>query len=164
MLEQWCDIPGHEGRYQASTMGRIRSTGTRNAGRVLKLTSRKRDGYQTVALHRDGKQTTYKVHRLVAATFLLNPDALPDVDHRDGVRSNNAIDNLRWASKSRNSIDRHKAHGQVPLLGVSRANSAKNPFRAHISVGRQQRHLGVFPTAEAAAQARAEAAKGVVHV
>lgn len=164
MNEEWRDVPGYVGRYQVSDQGRVRSTGVRIAGRVLRAATRKRDGYQCLALHKDGLQKTVKVHRLVALAFLPNPLNLPAVDHRDGIRHNNIRTNLRWASTSRNSLDRHKAHGAVPVLGASRSNSKANPYRSNITIHGRQKHLGTFPTPEAASAARAEALKEFQHV
>lgn len=60
-------------------------------------------GYMAVKLRKDGKRKQFYVHRLVATTYLDNPYDLPDVNHKDGIKSNNAVDNLEWISKSENS-------------------------------------------------------------
>jgi hypothetical protein len=61
------------------------------------------NGYLHVAFYLDKKMCRNRVHRLVAKTFLENPSNLPDVDHIDGDKKNNRLDNLRWASKSDNA-------------------------------------------------------------
>lgn len=60
------------------------------------------DGYERVALCKDGKRYEYRVHRLVAEAFIQNPDNLPQVNHKDFNRSNNILDNLEWCTNKQN--------------------------------------------------------------
>lgn len=64
--------------------------------------SRSGDGYMQITINK----VHYKPHRLVAETFLPNPEAKPEVDHRDRNRSNNCVDNLKWATKVENRRNR----------------------------------------------------------
>ena len=112
MNEVWKDIPGHEGEYQASTLGRIRSVdimkirssklGKRidflHKGRVLKQWCGPGD-YLTVTLYEDGIAGDYFVHRLVAMTFLENPKGYKSVSFRDKNKNNTKLENLRWGRK-----------------------------------------------------------------
>lgn len=59
-------------------------------------------GYMAVKLRKCGKRRQHYVHRLVAITYLDNPDNLSDVNHKDGNKANNCVDNLEWATKSAN--------------------------------------------------------------
>ena len=96
MTEVWKDIPGYEGKYQASSLGRIRS----KRG-VLKL--RDNFGYQRVMLYGlKGGRKSLSVHRLVAKTFIPNPNNYPQINHIDENKSNNRIDNLEWCTQSQN--------------------------------------------------------------
>lgn len=61
------------------------------------------NGYMRINLKRAGKQRTCLVHRLVAETYLPNPDGLPYVNHKDGDKSNNAWHNLEWVTPSQNA-------------------------------------------------------------
>lgn len=112
-MEIWKDIPGYEGRYQVSDMGRVRSLdrvvrAVSKAGReylrsvrgtVLRPgTSR---GYQIVNLSPGG---TVAVHILVAQAFVPNPNCLPEVNHIDGVKLNCTAGNLEWVTKSQNQL------------------------------------------------------------
>ena len=113
-MEIWKPIPGYEGHYEASNMGRIRSVNKiikhpRNPkmplprkGRILKSELDKY-GYPVVTLSKDAKTKTFKIHRLVALTFMPNPDNLPQIDHIDGVKYNNQPKNLRWCTTQQNT-------------------------------------------------------------
>jgi hypothetical protein len=111
MIEIWKDIPGYEGIYQASSLGRIKSL-KRIAElrykykrtireRILKLVP-DNFGYYKVSLHKDKKIKTIKVHKLVALTFIKNEENKREVNHIDGNKKNNKPDNLEWCSRSEN--------------------------------------------------------------
>lgn len=95
-MEQWQDIPGYEGLYQVSTLGRIKG----NRGiKSLRIDKR---GYLTVWLCKDSIQKNYKAHRLVALAFIPNPENKATVNHIDGNKQNNCVENLEWATHSEN--------------------------------------------------------------
>jgi len=110
IMEEWRDIPGYEGKYQASNLGRIRSLdrvvqfGNQkrlSKGQILKQFDITKRGYKGVSLSRKLKY----VHKLVAMSFL---DHIPDgfnmtVDHIDFDKSNNKVSNLRLITHSENS-------------------------------------------------------------
>lgn len=104
--EIWKDIDFTNGMYKASSKGRIRSTGkngTRN--KILKDLITKK-GYSEVCMC--GKR--YKTHRIIAQVFIPNPNNLPQVNHIDGDKLNNCIDNLEWCTNEYNH--KHKCeHG-----------------------------------------------------
>lgn len=116
MKEIWKDIPGFEGVYQASTLGRIRSldrTIIRGAsarrgpyeaklkGKILTQVTGVQ-GYQFVPL---GKEfPSRRVHQLIAKTFIENPYNKPMINHIDGNVKNNRIDNLEWCTNQENQV------------------------------------------------------------
>ena len=100
-MEIWKDINGFEGKYQVSTWGRIRNA----KGKVLKP-YKNHKGYLKVALCKDGENYKRRVNRLVAESFIPNPDNKPQVDHLDGNKENNSISNLRWVTNSENQQNR----------------------------------------------------------
>lgn len=84
-------------RLEVTTCGQVLSN-----GRVLKA-SRLPNGYWRINLKRGGRQRTLLVHRLVAETFICNPDGLPYVNHKDGDKDNNQRENLEWVTPSQNA-------------------------------------------------------------
>ena len=102
-MEEWRDIEGFEGIYKVSSLGRAYSS-YKNG--ILKH-SIKGNGYHGISLYMgyiDGKRT-YKqvyIHRLVAEAFIDNPDNLPEVNHKDGNKANNCVDNLEWVTGLQN--------------------------------------------------------------
>lgn len=91
MEEIWKEIPNFEGLYEASNLGRIRSFKTKQI-KKQRYTEKK---YLQVDLYKK-EQKTYRVHRLIAKTFIKNFNNLPDVNHKDGNKQNNCVDNLEW--------------------------------------------------------------------
>lgn len=101
----WTDIPGYEGLYRISTSGQVYSYPRRgNFGREHHLKFRiDKGGYLRVLLSKNNKSKELLVHRLVAQTFLPNPDNLPEVNHKDENPKNNDISNLEWCTSKYNS-------------------------------------------------------------
>lgn len=109
--EVFVDIPGYEGYYQVSNYGNIKSldrvikekTGKTQTikGRVLKQRINP-GGYCYVGLRKNGVKATFAIHQLVAQTFLDNPENKPTVNHINGIKTDNNISNLEWATYSEN--------------------------------------------------------------
>ena len=101
-MEIWKDIPGYEGLYQVSNLGRVKSL-CRKSG---EMTQHIKKGYCVVYLYKNKMTRTLSVHRLVASAFIPNPDNKPQIDHIDRNRTNNDTSNLRWATASENCINK----------------------------------------------------------
>lgn len=103
MEEIWKPIPGYDGWYEASSLGRIRTNHYMNGSevRVMKY-EQNQDHYCRVELRKQGTRKKHMVHQLIALTFIPNPEGKPYVDHKDGNRHNNAVDNLRWCTHAEN--------------------------------------------------------------
>ena len=114
-MEQWRAIDGYDGLYEISTDGRVRSLDREvpTKSNVGKFTTRFCKGrvlvpaangrYLTVSLNNNGVQKTHAIHRLVANTFIPNPNALPYINHKDEDKRNNCVDNLEWCTASYNA-------------------------------------------------------------
>ena len=92
---RWRTIENYE-RYEISENGDVRN---KNTGYVMKkrLTF---DGYVKATLTESGKSKDFRVHRLVAEAFIPNPEGKETVNHKDGNKENNHVDNLEWATRS----------------------------------------------------------------
>lgn len=97
-MEIWRDIDGFDGLYQVSNLGRVKSF--HHGERILKVWLR--SGYPQVGLHRGGKSEKMPVHRLVAEAFIPNPESKPEVNHLNGNRVDNRVENLEWATHIEN--------------------------------------------------------------
>ena len=101
--EIWKPIPDYED-YQISTFGRVKSF-KRGAQKILKPMIGR--GYLRIALTRNGKTKIFSVHRLVTLAFIPNPQNKPQINHIDGCKLNNFVDNLEWMTASENTKHAH---------------------------------------------------------
>lgn len=126
MIEEWRDIEGFDGWYQVSNTGKVRSCcnshGTRGKWKLRAL-SANHDGYLKVRLNKGDKDLTQRVHTLVAEAFLPNPRGYDTVNHKDGNKTNNAVDNLEWADRSEQMIHAYKLGLKKPMRGSSNCNA-----------------------------------------
>lgn len=111
------------------------------------------DGYWKIRI--DGR--LYRSHRLA---WLYAYSEWPDrIDHVDGNRTNNRLDNLRWVTPQQNALNQSLRRDNVARLkGVTRSDSSRGHFQARITVDGKRLHLGTFPTAEEAHAAYCAAA------
>jgi hypothetical protein len=111
--EIWKDVAGFEGHYMVSSIGNVKSVDKKvkggksglklKKGKILKQITTYR-GYKRVSMSRDGKSKHFFVHRLMAIAFLENPENKPYINHKDGKKINNVIDNIEWCTPQENSI------------------------------------------------------------
>lgn len=126
MQEIWKDIKGYEGCYQVSNTGKVRSLNYRQTKQMKELSCRvNHKGYVDVHLSKNGKSKRIVVHRLVAQTFILNPKALPQINHIDGNKQNNNINNLEWCNNSENQKHAYEKGLKLKKIGVNNPGHKK---------------------------------------
>lgn len=104
--EIWADVFGFEGVYEVSNLGRVKALSIiKRHGRYSHLHKEKilkvkieRRGYLQVTLQHEGNRSYYGVHQLVALAFIPNSENKPTVNHKNGCKSDNVVDNLEWAT------------------------------------------------------------------
>jgi len=153
MQEIWKKIENYED-YFISNLGRVKST-KNNKIKYLKLCVNS-EGYYAVKLFQNGKGKMIKVHRLIAKAFIDNPNNHLCVDHIDGDRKNNNLDNLRWVTNQQNQHNRTKAKGYT-------WHKKANKWMSQININNKKIHLGYFDNEEDARQAYLNA-KEIYHV
>lgn len=123
MEELWKDIPGFAGRYQVSNLGKIKSLNYNRSGRpgIIKL-CRSKKGYLRTTLWFGKNRKTMTVHRVVSLVFIDNPKDLKEVNHIDGDKENNAVQNLEWCTRGGNIKHAYK-QGLRSAQGGNNANA-----------------------------------------
>ena len=98
--EIWKDVPGYSGLYQVSNLGRIKSFMNQygHGERIIKGEITK-TGYIQVSLN----HKRFKIHRLVATAFIPNPESLPQINHKNEIKTDNRVENLEWCTAKYNS-------------------------------------------------------------
>ena len=138
MKEKWLLITNWE-NYAVSNTGKIKNIKT---GKFLKLVENK-SGYLAVSLCQNRKKATFSVHRLVALMFIDNPDCKKEVNHKDGNKKNNNINNLEWMTHKENDAHARKnglKHGNKP---VKLTNLKTEEYDIFYSISEAAKFLGL---------------------
>ena len=142
MIENWKTIRGYEGLYEVSDNGNVRSldryvTQLTKGGNLMTRLYKGlmvkprigKVGYKYLHLSKAGVRTTLKIHRLVALNFIDNPENKPEVNHKDGDKTNNNVANLEWATSSEN-----KQHAVDTGLKINAFGKDANGFGGTVEV------------------------------
>lgn len=142
MKEVWKDIPGYEGLYQASTLGRIKSV---NYSRKILKINLQPSGYEAVTLYKNKLKKFCLVHRLIAITFIPNPKNKPAVNHKDEIKNHNMVTNLEWVTNKENQNYGHCIYNMAVSQGKAIAQYTKNDelIRIYYSGGEAQKVTGI---------------------
>jgi len=128
-MEIWKDVVGYEGVYQVSSLGRVKSFQRYPVvGRILKP-GKTTAGYLQVVLCRDGEQQHKLVHRLVAEAFLPRSPGNNEVNHKNGDKADNRVENLEWVTSSENR--KHAIETLGTGLGSANGNSKLTDRKVH---------------------------------
>lgn len=130
--EIWQSIPGYE-PYKASNKGNIIS----KDGLKIKSTYLSPIGYKTINLSFTGTNKTVQVHRLIALAFIPNPENKACVNHKNGIKTDNSICNLEWATHSENNSHAYKIGLRQPgnrKLNPIEVIAIRDSFKAGFSV------------------------------
>ena len=153
-MEIWKNITNYEGLYQVSNLGRVR-----NVKRDRQIKPCINDmGYYRVVLTKDKKPKDFKVHRLVAIHFIDNPLNNPVINHINGDKGDNTMNNLEWVTHRENIchgfIDKNTT-SKFRGVNNSRSKNSKNDcWRSRISINGKNIELGCYKTQEEAYNAR----------
>ena len=151
MTEIFKPIEGYEDLYEVSNEGNVRNKTT---GRLLKPGGAK--GYLKVLLYKDGICKSKSIHRLVAETFLPNPNHYPQVNHIDENKLNNNVDNFEWCSAQYNidyskskpvaqfSLDGRLLNTYKSIREASRQTGIPNPNICNCCLGKGYKSAGGF--------------------
>ncbi len=138
-MDEWRDISGYEGCYQIDNKGKVKSLSRTLSFLEKILNPEHTQGYRRVTLSKKGEKRRYMVHRLVAIAFIPNPENKPCVNHKDGNKSNNCVDNLEWVTHSENEIHSFYVLGKKVFYTderrkkISKAHKGKKLTPQHIA-------------------------------
>lgn len=148
-IEIWKSVNGFP-NYAVSSKGNVKNVVTK---RILKPTLNSR-GYFTVDLCKNGMRKNHKVHRLVALTYIPNPDNKPCVDHKNNIKTDNNATNLRFATHNENGMNQSlSSKNTTKVKGVYWHKQAKK-WHSQITINLKLIHIGLYTTLEEAKEAR----------
>ncbi len=146
-MEIWKDIPDYEGHYQVSTFGNVKSLGNnqlRKGKEKIMSPGKNTEGYYFVNLYKNKIKKSQRVHRLVGLAFLPNYYNKPFIDHKNRIKLDNRLINLRWVTSRENSMNMSKRNNtSSQYIGVY-WDTEKSKWCASIKYYKKKIHIGYF--------------------
>ena len=133
----WKDVVGYEGLYQISNDGLIMNA---KRHRVVKTHIGTR-GYYKLTLHKNGERHSAEIHRIIALAFIPNPNNYPVINHINGIKTDNRVENLEWCTIQRNSQHAYDYHlkevaNNKPVVATNIENKESLYFISTRAAGR----------------------------
>jgi len=145
---EWVKIEGYD-NYSVNINGEVRNDKTE---KLLKY-SLHNGGYYFVGLSKNNKVTNYLIHRLIGIYFIENPNNYLEIDHKNGNKTDNSIDNLRWCDRSQNGRNVKKREGTSSrFIGVCFFKQT-NKWMSSCRLNGKRKHIGMYKTEIEAAEA-----------
>ncbi len=144
-MEIWKPVRNYESLYEISNIGRVRNVKT---GRILKY--KIDEGYYRVGLFKNNRQILYLVHRLVAEAFISNPESKPLINHKNGRKLDNRVNNLEWCTYKENNNHAQQTglwktvtFNKKPILNITTGQKYESAIAAAKEI-----HKEVLPTSK----------------
>jgi hypothetical protein len=147
-MEEWVKIEGYE-NYSVNIKGEVRND---KKERLLKSCLNS-EGYYIVSLSKNGKAKFYLIHRLVGKYFIQNPNNYLCIDHKNGNRTDNSIENLRWCNHSQNNRNMKKRENTTSQFKGVSFHKRDNKWLAQCHLNGKQKYIGLYDTEIEAAEA-----------
>ena len=155
MSEEYKTIEGFE-NFEVSTFGNVRSVKTGKMERQPIFKKYARVNLFNFLSKVETINKTFDVHRLVAITFLPNPENKPIVDHKDRDTLNNNLDNLRWATHSENGMNKSLLKSNTSTKAGVSYDKKSDKWRVRIAINGKEKHIGCYTNFDEAVQSRKE--------
>lgn len=154
---EWRWINGYEGLFVITNDLKVISLPRKGTlGGEIKPQLNIENGYYRVSLTKNNHRKKIMLHRLIAEHFITNPNNYPKVDHINGIKTDNRIENLRWCSQAENTrFDNHKLrkNNTTGYRGIS-FDKRCNKYQLELNINGKQKYLGKFDTLEIAINER----------
>lgn len=134
-IEIWKDIPEYEGLYQVSNLGKVKSLYF-GKEKILKP-SKNKDGYLHVNLWKNGKPKSFTSHKIVALAFIPNIQNLPQINHKNEIKTDNRVENLEWVSPKENCN-----YGTIKERKSEKMKGVNNPMYGKKRTAKTKKKIG----------------------